>query len=138
MFLDAAEDGWAWRARIKRNPTTRRLYRVLVAVVGLGVLLVGFVAIPAPGPGWAIVFVGLAILASEFEKADRVLGFARRHVHTWTTWIGQQAWWVRAVVALGTLALVLAIFWLYLLLTGVPAWFPDVAEVTLHQIPGLA
>jgi uncharacterized protein (TIGR02611 family) len=135
--VDADEDRWAWRARIKRNPATRRAYRVVVGVIGLAVLAVGILAIPAPGPGWAIVFVGLAILASEFEKADRLLGFARKHVHRWTTWIGEQALWVRVAVGLATLALVLAIFWLYLAIVGVPTWLPDVARTQLVRVPGL-
>jgi uncharacterized protein (TIGR02611 family) len=137
IFVDEDEDQWAWRRRIKANPTTRRIYRVVVGVVGLAVLALGVLAIPAPGPGWAIVFVGLAILASEFEKADRLLGFARKHVHRWTTWIGEQALWVRIAVGLATLALVLAIFWLYFEVVGVPSWFPEVARTYLVRVPGL-
>lgn len=132
-----AEDRFAWRARLRRHRTTHRIYRVVVGVVGLAVLALGILAIPAPGPGWAIVFVGLAILASEFEKADRVLGFARKHVHRWTTWIGQQALGVRLAVGLATLALVLAVFWVYLALVGVPGWLPGVARTWLTQVPGL-
>jgi uncharacterized protein (TIGR02611 family) len=137
MFVDEDEDRFAWRARIKRNPTTRRIYRIVVGVVGFAVLAVGILAIPAPGPGWAIVFVGLAILASEFEKADRLLGFARRHVHRWTTWINAQALWVRIAVGLGTLALVMAIFWAYFGVFGVPAWLPGFARDLLVRVPGL-
>jgi uncharacterized protein (TIGR02611 family) len=136
-LVDVEEDRWAWRARIKRNPTTRRLYRFAVGVVGFAVLALGILAIPAPGPGWAIVFVGLAILASEFEKADRLLGFARRHVHAWTTWIGQQVLWVRIAVGVATLALVLGIFWLYFEVAGVPTWLPGVARGYLLRVPGL-
>ena len=137
VFVDEDEDRFAWRARIKRNPTTRRIYRVVVGVVGLAVLAVGILAIPAPGPGWAIVFVGLAILASEFEKADRLLGFARKHVHRWTTWISQQALWVRIAVGLATLVLVLAIFWGYFAAFGVPGWLPGFARSLLVRVPGL-
>ena len=39
--------------------------------------LVGILAIPYPGPGWAIVFVGLGILATEFEWARQLLAYAR-------------------------------------------------------------
>jgi uncharacterized protein (TIGR02611 family) len=35
--------------------------------------------IPYPGPGWLVVFAGLALLATEFERAQRVLTFARTH-----------------------------------------------------------
>lgn len=43
-----------------------------VAVVGIVVILIGIPLIPLVGPGWLIVFTGLAILASEFEWADRL------------------------------------------------------------------
>jgi uncharacterized protein (TIGR02611 family) len=137
MFVDADEDRWAWRAKIKRNPTSRRIYRAAVAVIGLSVMAVGFAAIPLPGPGWAIVFVGLAILASEFDRAQAVLEFGRRHVLRWTEWISAQALWVRLLAALLTLLTVLAVFWLTLKVAGVPGWFPGFAEDWLHRVPGL-
>lgn len=43
-----------------------------VAVAGVVVILIGIPLIPLLGPGWLIVFTGLAILASEFEWADRM------------------------------------------------------------------
>jgi uncharacterized protein (TIGR02611 family) len=138
VLLDAEEDRWAWRARIKAKPTTRRIYRVVVGVVGVAIVLLGVVLLPAPGPGWAIIFVGLAVLASEFERAQRLLDFAKRHVHRWTTWMGRQHLMVRVLVGLAILALVLAIFWAYFSLMGVPTWLPDVAEQPLLQlVPGL-
>lgn len=138
VLVDAHEDRWAWRARIKANPTTRRVYRTAVGVVGVAIVLLGIVALPAPGPGWAIIFVGLAVLASEFERAQRVLDFAKKHVHRWTTWIGQQHLVVRLLVGLAVLALVLGIFWAYFAVVGVPSWLPDVAEDPLLQfVPGL-
>jgi uncharacterized protein (TIGR02611 family) len=138
VLLDAHEDRWAWRARIKGKPTTRRIYRIVVGVVGVAIVLVGIVLLPAPGPGWAIIFVGLAVLASEFEKAQRLLDFAKRHVHRWTTWMGRQHLVVRVLVGLAILAFVLAIFWGYFAVMGVPTWLPDVAEQPLLQlVPGL-
>jgi uncharacterized protein (TIGR02611 family) len=139
ILLDAHEDRWAWRARIKSTPTTRRLYRTLVAVVGVAIVLLGIVALPAPGPGWAIIFVGLAVLASEFEKAQQLLDFAKRHVHRWTSWIGRQHVLVRMLVGLAVLALVLGIFWAYFVVMGVPGWLPDVAEDPLLRfVPGVS
>ena len=138
VLLDADEDRWAWRARIKGKPTTRRIYRLVVGVVGVAIVLLGIVLLPAPGPGWAIIFVGLAVLASEFEKAQRLLDFAKRHVHRWTTWMGRQHLVVRVLVGLAILAFVLAIFWGYFAVMGVPTWLPDVAERPLLQfVPGL-
>lgn len=138
VLVDAHEDRWAWRARIKSRRGTRRAYRVVVGVVGVAIVLLGIVALPAPGPGWAIIFVGLAVLASEFEKAQQLLDFAKRHVHRWTTWITRQHVVVRLLVGLAVLALVLGIFWAYFAVVGVPTWLPDVAEEPLLQlVPGL-
>ena len=137
VLLDSDEDRWAWRARIKAKPTTRRLYRLVVGVVGAAIVVLGIVLLPAPGPGWAIIFVGLAVLASEFEWAQRLLDYAKRHVHRWTTWLTRQSLVVRALVGLAVLVLVLGIFWTYFAVMGVPAWLPDVAEQPLLQfVPG--
>ena len=43
-----------------------------VAISGVVVILIGIPLIPLVGPGWLIVFTGLAILASEFEWAGRL------------------------------------------------------------------
>jgi len=50
--------------------------RTAVAVAGFVVLVVGLILIPLPGPGWLIVFAGLAILATEFAWAERLLRYA--------------------------------------------------------------
>ena len=48
---------WArWRDRLRDRPAADFSYRVAVAVAGLAVLGAGILAIPYPGPGWAIVF----------------------------------------------------------------------------------
>jgi len=60
--LDAYDDDWVWRRRIRSNPATHRLYRVAVGVVGLVIVLAGLIAVPAPGPGWLIVIVGVCVL----------------------------------------------------------------------------
>lgn len=139
LLLDAHEDRWVWRARIKSKASTRRLYRTVVGVVGVAIVLLGIVLLPAPGPGWAIIFVGLAVLASEFEWAQRLLDFAKKHVHRWTTWIARQHLVVRLLVGLAILALVLGIFWAYFAVVGVPGWLPDIAEEPLLQfVPGLS
>ena len=57
--------------------TTNAVYRMMVGLTGAVVLAGGILAIPYPGPGWAIVFVGLAILASEFAWAHHTLRFAK-------------------------------------------------------------
>jgi uncharacterized protein (TIGR02611 family) len=54
--------------------------RIAVTIVGFAVLVIGIVLIPLPGPGWAIVFGGLAILATEYVWAQRLLNYAKRKV----------------------------------------------------------
>jgi hypothetical protein len=52
--------------------------RIAITVAGFLVILIGLVLIPLPGPGWLIVFAGLAILAREYVWAERLLREAKR------------------------------------------------------------
>ena len=135
--LDADEDRWAWRARLRRNRVTHLAWRTAVGVVGAVVTIAGLIMVPAPGPGWLVVFFGLLILASEFEFAQRWLDFAKRHVSRWNDWIMDQAVWVRGVVALGTLLIVWGVIWGYLAWAGIPTFVPEWAEQVLTQVPGV-
>ena len=90
----------------------RRVRRVAIAVAGGAVLLVGIIAIPYPGPGWLIVFTGLAILATEFMWARRLLAFARYRYDLWSAWLRRQHPVVRIVVLAGTGIVVLFTLWL--------------------------
>ncbi|HET7474504.1 MAG TPA: TIGR02611 family protein [Dermatophilaceae bacterium] len=137
IFLDAQDDDWAWRRRLRANPVTRHAYRVAVAVVGLAIVVLGLVLVPAPGPGWLIVFAGIAVWATEFEWAQNLLRFARRTLHRWTEWMKAQPVWVRVLVGLATLLAVLAVFWLLFKLAGVPGFFPDGVEGWLKDSAGL-
>ncbi|NTY58756.1 TIGR02611 family protein [Mycolicibacterium sphagni] len=104
---------WARRRdRLRKRPIADFVYRVVVGVVGLAVLLVGIVAIPYPGPGWAIVFVGLAILATEFYWAHRTLSFTRGRYDSAMAWFRRQGWFVQALGAVFTAAVVVATLWL--------------------------
>jgi uncharacterized protein (TIGR02611 family) len=58
----------------------RNAKRTAVTVVGFTVVLIGVALIPLPGPGWLIVFGGLAILATEYVWAQRLLSYSRRRV----------------------------------------------------------
>ena len=71
--------------RRKRHLQRSRAYRVAFVAVAFAILLGGLALVPLPGPGWAIVFVALGMLALEFEWAERLmerildrLGAARR------------------------------------------------------------
>jgi uncharacterized protein (TIGR02611 family) len=54
--------------------------RVLVSVVGFGLIAVGLVLLVVPGPGVLLLGAGLAVLASEYVWAQRALNYARRQV----------------------------------------------------------
>lgn len=43
--------------------------KIIVFIFGVGILILGIVLIPLPGPGLLICFAGLFILALEFEWA---------------------------------------------------------------------
>ena len=55
----------------------RAVRRIVVAVVGSTILLVGVALIVLPGPAFLVIPVGLAVLALEFEWARRALRRAR-------------------------------------------------------------
>jgi uncharacterized protein (TIGR02611 family) len=137
LTLDAKEDRWAWRARLRRHPVTHLAWRTAVGVVGSVVTVGGLIMVPAPGPGWAVVLLGLVILASEFEFAQRWLDFVKHYVHRWNVWVMSQPIWIRCLIGFATLLLVWGVLWLMFLVTGVPAWTPDWAEEQLGRLPGV-
>jgi uncharacterized protein (TIGR02611 family) len=52
--------------------------KLVIAVFGSTVLLLGLIMLPAPGPGIPIVLAGLAILGLEFVWARRLLRKMKR------------------------------------------------------------
>ena len=54
--------------------TVRQVKRFFTILVGFTILLAGVVMLATPGPGWAAIFAGLAILAAaEILWAKRLL-----------------------------------------------------------------
>jgi len=51
----------------------RLFRRLLIFMLGMGVLIIGVVMIVTPGPAFLIIPLGLAILATEFVWARRLL-----------------------------------------------------------------
>lgn len=119
------EDDWAWRRRIKANGTAARIYRVAVFVLGLVVVVLGLLLIPFPGPGWLIVIAGLAIWATEFERAQRVLEFVKGKLRLWEAWVKRQNLAVKALVGVVGIVFIAAVLWLTFHFSGVPGFFPD-------------
>jgi uncharacterized protein (TIGR02611 family) len=52
-------------------------YRTVVFVLGWVIVAAGLAMLFLPGPGWAAIFVGLAVLATEYAWAHRLLGSAK-------------------------------------------------------------
>lgn len=52
--------------------------RIAITVIGTTFVLAGLVMLVLPGPGILLVIAGLAILASEYVWAQRMLNYAKR------------------------------------------------------------
>jgi uncharacterized protein (TIGR02611 family) len=52
--------------------------RIGVTVAGFAVLLAGVALLVLPGPGWLLIFAGLAILSTEYLWARRLLSTAKQ------------------------------------------------------------
>jgi uncharacterized protein (TIGR02611 family) len=63
------------------------VYRLGVGLLGTIIIVVGLVLVPLPGPGWLIVFLGVAVLGTEFASAHR-LGIFLKGIVTRVL-----AWW---------------------------------------------
>jgi uncharacterized protein (TIGR02611 family) len=90
----------------------RQFKKLLVGIVGGLVLLAGIIMIPYPGPGWLVVFAGLAILATEFTWAQRILDRTKSKYDAWQEWLKKQSAAVRAMFWLATAAIVIVTIWL--------------------------
>jgi uncharacterized protein (TIGR02611 family) len=58
----------------------KKLKRLLVAVTGITILLIGIAMIVLPGPAIVVIPLGLGILATEFAWARRLLDVVRERI----------------------------------------------------------
>jgi uncharacterized protein (TIGR02611 family) len=65
---------------IKARRALHVSWQVGVFVVGLAVVVAGVIMLPLPGPGWLVIFGGMAIWATEFVWAQLVLRWTKRKV----------------------------------------------------------
>ncbi|MFI5975906.1 TIGR02611 family protein [Streptomyces sp. NPDC051452] len=77
-----AERGLGSRAPefIRSRRALHLSWQVGVFVVGLAVVVAGVIMLPLPGPGWVVIFGGMAIWATEFVWAQLVLRWTKRKV----------------------------------------------------------
>ncbi len=128
---------WAWRRRLRSLPGVGHLYKLLVGLVGLFVVVVGLIMVPFPGPGWAVVFVGLFILATEFPHASRLLFWVRGKVVAFGHWLKRQGWGVRLGMLAVTSLTATAIVWCVAFVVGLPPGLPSAWGDLLTQWAGL-
>lgn len=96
--------------------------RVVLEVVGWGLLLVGVAALVLPGPGLILMALGLAVLSQQYEWAERrlepvrlrALKAAAQGVETWPRIVGSV---LAAVVLIGC-----GVLWIWS--PPVPSWWP--------------
>ncbi|WP_326691931.1 TIGR02611 family protein [Streptomyces sp. NBC_01795] len=62
-------------------------WRAGIFLVGLAIVVAGVVMLPLPGPGWLVIFGGMAVWGTEFIWAQHVLRWTRRKVHVGTEWL---------------------------------------------------
>ena len=138
VLLDADEDRWEWRRKIRSDPRKHRIYRIVVGVVGtLLILLAGATGwLPGPG-GIPLALLGLAVLASEFEWAQRLLHWVHEQLHRGRVWMQQQPRWVSWGSGVLTVAFICFAVWMTLLIFGYPSWTPDAVGSYLDLVPGV-
>jgi uncharacterized protein (TIGR02611 family) len=61
------------RRTVHRLPAGPLIWKIGIAAIGAAIVLVGLLLIPLPGPGWALVFLGVGVWATEFGWARRLL-----------------------------------------------------------------
>jgi len=117
---------WArWRDGLRERRRAEFVYRLVVGIIGLAILGVGILAIPYPGPGWAIVFIGLGILATEFTWARRLLAYARERYDKVMDWFHRQHAAVQILGGVLTALVVFATLWLL----GAADWVGELVGV---------
>ena len=75
------------RSWVSRHPRLDLAYRVAVGIVGGALTAIGLLLVPLPGPGWLVVFLGLAVLGTEFRWAGRIAGWLKRVLDRFWAWL---------------------------------------------------
>lgn len=128
------DDRWRWRRKIRQNAHQLRIYRVGVAIAGLFFIALGLVTGPLPGPGGIpLVLLGLAIWASEFEWAHRLMQVFKAQLRRFQSWSRprQVLAWAVFFACCGLLG------YLYVATLGPPKWVPADIDRLLARLPGV-
>jgi uncharacterized protein (TIGR02611 family) len=134
VLVEPQEDRWAWRRKIRQNPTQLAVYRIVVGIGGLLLICLGFVSGPIPGPGGIpLVLLGLAIWSSEFRWANRLMQWFRLQLRKYRGWTRRRklAFWFAFFACCGLIGFTT------MLVAGIPGWVPTRVEVLLKLLPGI-
>ena len=74
------------REWVAAHPRMEFAYRAAVAIVGVTMVIGGLILVPLPGPGWLIVFLGLAVLGTEFHWARLVAAWLKSLLDRFWAW----------------------------------------------------
>ena len=129
ILIEPEEDRWRWRRKIRQNPRQLVFYRGAVGIAGLFFIVLGFVTGPLPGPGGIpLVLLGLAIWASEFEWAHKLMQWFKAQLHRFRGWSRPDARSCSGSV----LRLLRAARLPLPARVGFPAWMPQFVHALLH------
>ena len=65
------------RNSVRTNRALDATWRGIILVVGLTMVGLGLFFLLFPGPGWAVIIIGLIVLATEYAWAQRILNPVR-------------------------------------------------------------
>jgi uncharacterized protein (TIGR02611 family) len=134
LLIDAHEDRWGWRRKIRQNPRQLFFYRICVALLGLLLLCLAALTGPLPGPGGIpIAILGIAVWSSEFEWAQRLMIWFKAQLKRYQALPRSRRllfWAVIAVLAASGAYTVLLVF-------GIPFWVPEFLANWLRHLPGV-
>ena len=96
----------------KLQKTRVAIKKSSIGVLGGLVVVLGIIMVPYPGPGWLVVFAGLAILATEFDWAQSVLDTVKGKYDEWQDWLKAQSTTAKTIFWLFTFSVVVTTIWL--------------------------
>jgi uncharacterized protein (TIGR02611 family) len=74
--FDPPGPDWLYRLKVRLTGDSalrRMIWRVVATTLGVLIVVAGLSMLVLPGPGWAVIFLGLAVLATEYAWAHRLL-----------------------------------------------------------------
>ncbi len=69
-----------FRNWLDHHPKLHFLHKIFVFLLGLGLIFAGIIMLVLPGPGFLTIFLGLAVMGTEFPLAKRLLSWLRAKV----------------------------------------------------------